>query len=106
MGENEKLAGLISKNWGGNEENMMVPVGGLDRNLIRERLAIMIGNLMQNDFGKLCQAMYRIDISESRFHQVLTEEPAGEIPYLLADLVIERELQKIKTRIMHKRKEQ
>jgi hypothetical protein len=105
MYENEQLAGLINKDLGSPEEGIMIPVSNLDRNMIREKLAILIGQMMQNNFEKLCQTMYRLDVPEPKFHQVLTESTAGDIPYLLADLVIERELQKVRTRMMFKRKQ-
>lgn len=105
MDENEQLAGLINKDLGSPEEGMMIPVSGLDRNTIREKLAILIAHMMQENFEKLCQAMYRLDVSEARFDRIMNEKPIGEIPYAVADLVIEREMQKVRTRMMHKRGE-
>ena len=105
MDENGQLASLINKDLGSLEENMMIPVSGLDRNTIREKLAILIAHLMQDNFERLCQAMYRLDVSETKFDQVMNEKPVEEIPYAVADLVIEREMQKVRTRIMHKRGE-
>ena len=105
MDENEQLAFLINKDLGSPEENMMIPVSGLDRNMIREKLAILIAHLMQSNFEKLCQAMYRLDVSEAKFDRVMNEKPVEEIPYAVADLVIEREMQKVRTRIMYKRGE-
>jgi len=106
MDENSELAGLINKDLGSLEENMMIPYGdGLDRNVIRDKLAVLIAHLMQSNFEKLCQAMYRLDVSEARFDQVMHEKPVEEIPYAVADLVIEREMQKVKTRMMYKRGE-
>lgn len=106
MDENEQLAGLINKDLGGFEENMLIPAGeGIDRTVIRDKLALLIANLMQNNFEKLCQAMYRLDVPESKFDRAMNENAVGEIPYAIADLVIEREMQKVRTRIMHKRGE-
>lgn len=105
MDENEQLASLINKDLGSLEEGMIIPLSRLDRNAIREKLAILIAHLMQNNFEKLCQAMYRLDVSESKFDQVMNEKPIEEIPYAVADLVIEREMQKVRTRIMYKRGE-
>jgi hypothetical protein len=104
MDETDQLVNLINKDWFVSEENTMIPTGSLDFNLLREKLAIVIGNMIHDDFEKLCQAMYRLDVSESKFHQILTEKPSTEIPLYLADLVIERELQKVRTRMMYKRK--
>ena len=106
MNENEHLVSLINKDLGSLEESMMIPAGpGLDRQVIREKLAYMIAHLMQNNFEKLCQAMYWLDVSEKKFDQVMNEHMLDDIPYAIADLVIERELQKVRTRIMHKRGE-
>jgi hypothetical protein len=105
MDENEQLAGLINKDLGSLEENLVIPVSGLDRNVIREKLAVLIAHLIQNNFEKLCQAMYRLDVSEAKFDRVMNEKPVEEIPYAIADLVIEREMQKVRTRIMYKRGE-
>jgi hypothetical protein len=105
MDENEQLAGLINKDLGNPEEGMMIPVGNIDRNSIREKLAILIAHMMQENFEKLCQAMYLLDVSEVKFDQAMNEKPIEEIPYAVADLVIEREMQKVRTRIMHRRGE-
>jgi len=105
MDENEQLASLINKDLGDQEEGMLIPVSSLDRNMIHDKLAMLIGHLIQGNFEKLCQAMYRLDVSESKFHQIMTEKPTEEIPSSLADLVIERELQKVRTRIKYNRKE-
>lgn len=105
MDENEQLAGLINKDLGNLEEKMMIPASGIDRQVIREKLALLIAHLMESNFEKLCQAMYRLDVSESRFDRVMSEKPLAEIPYAIADLVIEREMQKVRTRIMYKKGE-
>jgi len=105
MDENEQLASLINKDLGSPEEGMIIPVCSLDRNAIREKLAILIAHMMQNNFEKLCQAMYRLDVSEVKFDQAMNKKSIEEIPFAVADLVIEREMQKVRTRIMHKRKE-
>jgi hypothetical protein len=105
MQENQHLASLLNKDLGIDEESMMIPVSGIDSSMIREKLALVISHLLQNNFERLLQAMYRLDVSESKFHRVLHEEDPQQIPFALADLVIEREMQKVKTRIMYKRKE-
>ncbi len=106
MDENEVLAGLINKDLGNIEENMLIPAGaGLDRNTIREKLAVLIAHLMQSNFEKLCQAMYRLDVPESKFDRAMNESALEDIPYAIADLVIEREMQKVRTRIMDKKGE-
>jgi hypothetical protein len=106
MNENEYLVDLINKDIGSLEDTMMIPAGmGLEMPLIREKLAYLIAYLMQNHFEKLCQAMYRLDVSEKKFDEAMHQAELAEIPYVLADLVIEREMQKIRTRILYKKGE-
>jgi len=105
MDENEQLASLINKDLGNQEEGMLIALNGLDQNMIREKLAILIEHMMQDNFERLCQAMYRLDVSEAKFDQVMNERTPEEIPHAVADLIIEREMQKVRTRIMHKRGE-
>ncbi len=106
MNENEQLVSLINKDFGSLEENMTIPAGSeLDRQIIRDKLAFLIAHLMQNNFEKLCQAMYRLDVSEARFDKAMNENELQDIPFAIADLVIEREMQKVRTRIMYKKGE-
>jgi hypothetical protein len=105
MEENEQLTGLINKDLGGLNKGLVIANGISDRQAIREQLAFVIARLMEENFERLCQAMYRLDISEVKFDEVLTQKPVEEIPYAIADLVIEREMQKVMTRMMYKRGE-
>ncbi len=51
--------------------------------------------MMDRDFQKLLNILYRIDINEERVKQAFAgENPADE----LADLIIEREIMKVQTR--------
>ncbi|MEI9933466.1 MAG: hypothetical protein WDM71_01110 [Ferruginibacter sp.] len=64
---------------------------------LKKDLSIFINQLIQRDFHSLVALLYRIDISETKLKQLLDQmdENAGDI---IADLIIERELQKIKSR--------
>lgn len=105
MDETGQLASLINKDLGSQEEGLIIPIDIPDMDTIREKLEILITHLIETNFEKLCQAMYRLDVSESKFHQVMTAKPFEEIPSSIADLVIEREMLKVRTRMMHKRGE-
>ena len=65
---------------------------------IEEQLADYVNNLIQKDFEKLVSLLYRIDVSEAKLKHLLqlyANENAGRI---IARLIIERQLQKIKSR--------
>ena len=103
--ELDQLRDLINKDLDTPEEGMLIPSGHPDLNYLHDKLQTVIDHLLQTNFEKLCNAMYRLDVSEKKFHEVLSGPDPAEIGSKLADLVIERELQKVKTRELYRRKE-
>lgn len=65
---------------------------------LRETIAGYIHSLIEKDFNKLISLLYRLDINETRLRFLLhnnTESNAGNI---IAEMIIERQVQKIKSR--------
>ena len=65
---------------------------------IRELLIKQINELILHDFEKLVFLLYRIDVDEARMRALLANSKQEDTAPLLADLIIERQLQKIKSR--------
>lgn len=61
-------------------------------------LAKRINEWINNDFSMLIHVLYRIDVSEKKINELLRENIREDAANILADLVIERELQKIEAR--------
>jgi hypothetical protein len=53
-------------------------------------LETMINDLIKEDFSKLVQLLYRIDVSEVKLKNVLKEHPNQDAGKLIAQIVIER----------------
>ena len=53
-------------------------------------LETMINDLIKEDFSKLVQLLYRIDVSEAKLKNVLKEHPNEDAGKLMAKIVIER----------------
>ena len=105
MEDLEQVRDLINKDLDTEEEGLMIAGGHPELNYLHEKLTLVIEHLLQNNFEKLCNAMYRLDVSERKFQEVLAAtEPSG-ISSRLADLVIEREMQKVVTRNLYRKKE-
>ena len=68
---------------------------------VRDKLALRIQDLIEHDFEQLFNILYRIDVSEEKVRKFLSEKPAGNAPVLIADLIIEREMQKVVTRMQY-----
>ena len=59
-------------------------------------LAKLIRHLLNNDFERLINGLYRIDVSEEKVKQALSA--SGDIAEEIATLIIRREMQKVETR--------
>ncbi len=65
---------------------------------LRENLSHHINSLIQTNFQKLVVLLYRIDVSESKLKTLLLENTDAHAGAIIADLIIERQLQKLKSR--------
>jgi hypothetical protein len=74
-----------------------------DEILIRQLLANRVNDLLNTDFQKLVSILYRVDVSEAKLKLLLKENPDTDAGLIIADLMIERQAQKIKSRQEHRR---
>lgn len=69
----------------------------------RQTFADKINELINSDFSKLISILYRVDISERKLKDTLKENPTTDAGLLIADLMIERQAEKIRSRQETKR---
>ena len=65
---------------------------------LREQLKGYIIYLLLNDFNKLVQLLYQVDVNEQKLKQLIKENPQMNASVLITDLLIQRQEEKIKTR--------
>jgi len=65
---------------------------------LQNKLAGYINNLIEHHFEKLISLLYRIDVSETKIKTLLQQQPSEDAANIIAGLIIERQLEKIKTR--------
>jgi hypothetical protein len=70
----------------------------LSRDQIKERLTEYINDLIDHNFNKLVNLLYKIDVSESRLKRLLDETSGNNAGDIIAELIIERQIQKIESR--------
>ena len=85
-------------------QRVNIPIGLnlKNRNQLISELAIYINELIDSNFSTLVALLYRLDISEKKLKELLkvhTTEPAGLI---IAELIVERQLEKIEARKKYK----
>jgi hypothetical protein len=73
--------------------------------VLRNMLAVKLDELLLANVEKLLSIMYRIDVTQHKLDEIFAGSTREEIPYLLADAIIERQLKKVKTRHYYKNKE-
>lgn len=64
----------------------------------RDRLIALINELINQDFQSLVQLLYRIDVDEKKLKALLSKAQGAASAPIIADLLIERQLQKARTR--------
>ncbi len=72
--------------------------GTISSDELRQNLAQHINHLINHDFEKLVYYLYRIDVDENKMRTLLEQKEGEGAAQLIADLIIERQLQKIKSR--------
>lgn len=70
----------------------------ITREELEVKLADHINQLINNNFQQLIYLLYRIDINEGKLKQLLQENPGENAGRMIAQLIIDRQLKKIKTR--------
>lgn len=57
-----------------------------------------VNELADKDFGALVQVLYRLDVDETKIKNALASNPGRDAAGLIADLLLERQLQKLEAR--------
>jgi hypothetical protein len=64
----------------------------------KQLLVEKINDLINNDFQKLVLILYRMDVSEIKLKQLLNENAGTNAALIIADLMVERQAEKIRSR--------
>ncbi len=64
----------------------------------RQKLISILNELITKDFHSLIQLLYRIDVSEKKIRTFLDQNTERDSATILANLIIERQLEKAESR--------
>lgn len=70
---------------------------------LKRMIAERIRQMLSTNYEQLLNLLYRIDIPESRVAEALSEYPPNEVPEMLAEMIIERQRQKVVTRQQYRK---
>lgn len=65
-------------------------------------LSVRIRELLDRNLEKLVSIMYRIDLNQSKVDKIFENISKDDIAYQLAVLIIERQIEKVRTRRLYK----
>jgi hypothetical protein len=66
---------------------------------LKTKIQQLVNDLIVHDFNQLVNFLYRMDINESKLKKVLHNNPSTDASVLITELLIERQLEKIKTKM-------
>lgn len=73
---------------------------------IKQNIREIVNDLIIHDFNQLVQFLYRVDVSEKKLKQLLHDFPQTDAAALITDLLIERQLEKARSRSSSKNDQQ
>jgi hypothetical protein len=65
---------------------------------LRLRLQAAVSGLIDTGFQQLVNILYRVDVNERKLKYLLQENVGTDAAVIIADLIIERQMEKIKAR--------
>lgn len=71
---------------------------GLSMDEVKNVIADHVNLLISNNFNKLISILYRLDINESKLKKLLADSRDEDAGMIIADLIIERQKQKLISR--------
>lgn len=89
--KDEGVINEVSKELGMSLKEKDYPLG-------KQLLANKINELVNTQFQKLVSILYRMDVSETKLKQLLSDNPGTDAGLIIADLMIERQKEKIRSR--------
>ena len=98
----EKIVSIqrfVSKDFVKNDYSSLIPNNDFERlEEFRKYLAEKMRDLLDKNYNLLINTLYRIDISEKKLAELFSSRNKELIPEKLADLIIERQIEKINFR--------
>ena len=89
--KDERVINEVSKQLG-------ISLNERDHPFGKQVLADRINELVNTQFQKLVSILYRMDVSETKLKQLLSDNPGTDAGLIIADLMIQRQKEKIRSR--------
>jgi hypothetical protein len=93
----------VSKDFVRNDYSSLIPNNDFERlEEFRKYLTEKMKDMLDMNYNLLINTLYRIDISEKKVSELFSSKNKEKIPEKLADLIIERQIEKINFRKLYR----
>jgi hypothetical protein len=90
---------FVSKDFVRNDYSSLIPNNDFEKlEEFKKYLTEKMKDMLDKNYNLLINTLYRIDISEKKLAELFSSRSKESIPEKLADLIIERQIQKINFR--------
>jgi len=90
---------FVSKDFVKNDYSTLIPNNDFEKlEEFRKYLTEKMKNMLDKNYNLLINTLYRIDISEKKLAELFSSKNKEAIPNKIADLIIERQIEKINFR--------
>ena len=90
---------IVSKDFVKSDFSSLIPNNDFEKlEEFRNYLTAKMRDLLDNNYDLLINTLYRIDINEKKLSELFSTKNREHIPEKLADLIIERQIQKLNFR--------
>lgn len=70
----------------------------LPKETLHERLSDYVNQMIESDFERLVNLLYRIDVDEEKLRDLLLKNQGQDAGSIIAGLIIERQINKLKSK--------
>lgn len=97
--EIQSLQKIVEKDFVDSRFRTLIPNNDFEKlEEFRSYLIVKLKDMYEHNYELLLNTLYRIDVSENKLSELFSGKYRDDIPGRLADLIIERQLQKIRFR--------
>ena len=75
-----------------------IEVDKVSLGILKKMLSDRLREMIDYEFDNFVNALYRIDISEQKVKAILSDQPLDRATELIAELIIDRQIEKVATR--------
>jgi len=98
-----EVSNIISNDFTVDSSDSIIPAGNFEElEEFRIYLTQKLAYLLDNKYDTLINVLYRIDVGEEKLSELFSSKNRGYIPAALANMIIERSIQKVKFRQKYK----